>query len=53
VGATALSIALSLTGCASHTKTPRTIRPAGLDVDLPVHPDGAVTVTIPVDVTIP
>jgi hypothetical protein len=39
---------LSATGRPTADAAVRTLRPAGLDVDLPVYPDGPVTVTLPV-----
>lgn len=46
----AVSGRLAATGPLTADKPIRTIRPAGLDVDLPVYPDGPVTVTMPVSV---
>ncbi|MFJ4436534.1 hypothetical protein [Streptomyces sp. NPDC088923] len=39
---------LRATGPATTDAKPRVLRPAGLDVDLPVYEDGSVTLTLPV-----
>jgi hypothetical protein len=39
---------LQATGPPSANRPLRTLRPTGLDVDLPVYPDGPVTVSLPV-----
>ncbi|GAA2096335.1 hypothetical protein GCM10009759_25430 [Kitasatospora saccharophila] len=39
---------LTATGSPSTDREIRRLRPAGLDVELPVYPDGAVTFTLPV-----
>lgn len=44
----AVSGGLAATGTQQADKQVRHLRPSGVDVDLPVYPDGPVTVTLPV-----